>query len=1028
MGAKNLWVLALDGDAEDKLEYSLVTTGPVNPSHYFDINPQYGVITLTRSLSTLTDLSGDEIAFAVRVTDNGNPPHQRQIPMRIRVVQPPANVPHFSRLHYLFAMEEDADMDALVGQLQGNELTQTLRNVRFSIASEHAAKSLPFTIDTHTGKITVTQPLDRETRAQYNFVVRISSSGSGGGDALHSFALVTIGVLDVNDNAPKFETVYKKITVPEDALAGSIVAILLATDPDEGRNSRVFYGLDADATLNNAFTVDREYGWLMVGKGGLDREERSSYQLKVMASDESGRNSTMTIRVDVGDVNDSQPRFNQTQYESTVDASKLQVGQLLVAVNLTDPDTIDKDKLNLFVVHGSDSAPFAVNGTDGIVLKRLPTGSRTRYELTLVGSDGIHSVNSTAVITLVNASSSANEACHSPAHDLKIPGNLAPGHVILRFSDDFPIRELRVRHLIDANQMPFSIHNNTLTVDESYYAKKEYSLRIRVQRERLSDGQKLSSCIEELHLSVENANRNRPLFHQNFTVTIPENTIASEEQSHFVLRAAAEDDDIGEFGAHALRYEMVGHHTVAQLFAINEVTGVVSLRKPLDHESQKEHRFQVIAKDGGGLSAKASIVVHVEDINDNAPAFAQPVYRLKVLEDEAVGYELLKLHANDRDANAHITYSFAPGSEKAQKYITLRPDGTLVLAHRIDYENIRELSFKMLATDDGAPPLTGSALVELSVLDVNDSPPKFERRLYDAEVLARDADSEHFGKVSYTLSGDDSSFFTITDDGWLLLAKPADYEKTKLLEVNIKAADGGTPPLSDDTLVRVTVIDENDNPPQFAVCNMSALVQEGILPGQTLLTVLISDEDGAANGPPFRLELAGKGASAFAFDPHHNLVTTKQMSYAESKEYFLMATAHDVHGLSSSCPLHIYVKQQSVHPPEVRPLIVTLNTLHGEYLGGEIGRVEATDKDPSDMLRYAIVDPYTPNSAVAAPFSPSALKFTVEPETGVIRAQPDILPGLHRFNVSVTDGRYIVHAPVTVDISNIDQRIPNVLL
>ena len=78
-------------------------------------------------------------------------------------------------------------------------------------------------------------------------------------------------------------------------------------------------------------------------------------------------------------------------------------------------------------------------------------------------------------------------------------------------------------------------------------------------------------------------------------------------------------------------------------------------------------------------------------------------------------------------------------------------------------------------------------------------------------------------------------------------------------------------------------------------------------------------------------------------------------------------------------------------------------------------------QDPSDMLRYAIVDPYTSNSAVPGPFSPSALKFTVEPETGVIRAQPDILPGLHRFNVSVTDGRYIVHAPVTVDISNIDQ-------
>lgn len=158
------------------------------------------------------------------------------------------------------------------------------------------------------------------------------------------------------------------------------------------------------------------------------------------------------------------------------------------------------------------------------------------------------------------------------------------------------------------------------------------------------------------------------------------------------------------------------------------------------------------------------------------------------------------------------------------------------------------------------------------------------------QVLARDADSEHFGKVSYTLSSDHSPFFTITDDGWLLLAKPVDYESVKLLEVNIHAADGGTPPLSDDTLVRVTVVDENDHAPQFALCNMTAVVQEGVLPGQTLLTVSISDEDSAANGPPFRLELAGEGAAAFAFDSHHNLVAKRELSYADRKEYFLMVS------------------------------------------------------------------------------------------------------------------------------------------
>lgn len=46
-------------------------------------------------------------------------------------------------------------------------------------------------------------------------------------------------------------------------------------------------------------------------------------------------------------------------------------------------------------------------------------------------------------------------------------------------------------------------------------------------------------------------------------------------------------------------------------------------------------------------------------------------------------------------------------------------------------------------------------------------------------MFAVDSDSEHFGKVSYTLNGDDSGFFDIQDDGTVVLIKELDYEKVR---------------------------------------------------------------------------------------------------------------------------------------------------------------------------------------------------------------------------------------------------------
>jgi hypothetical protein len=106
---------------------------------------------------------------------------------------------------------------------------------------------------------------------------------------------------NILDNHPRFVTKYDQIDVTEDALIGTVIAVFMADDKDEGANSRISYSL-LHGDQSGDFIIDKEYGWLMVAKK-LDREMRDKYNLKVVASDEGGLNSTLDVVVQVTDIN-----------------------------------------------------------------------------------------------------------------------------------------------------------------------------------------------------------------------------------------------------------------------------------------------------------------------------------------------------------------------------------------------------------------------------------------------------------------------------------------------------------------------------------------------------------------------------------------------------------------------------------------------------------------------------------------------------------------------------------------------------
>ncbi|VDM51425.1 unnamed protein product [Toxocara canis] len=132
------------------------------------------------------------------------------------------------------------------------------------------------------------------------------------------------------------------------------------------------------------------------------------------------------------------------------------------------------------------------------------------------------------------------------------------------------------------------------------------------------------------------------------------------------------------------------------------------------------------------------------------------------------------------------------------------------LAHPFDCEIMQRFSITIVATDSAMPPLIISENAPVGTKVV--------------QVTANDPDSEHFGRVTYSLT-DDSHMFTIDDHGWIIVDAKLDRELQSAYRLNVHVADGGSPALSDSASVIIELEDTNDNVPIFALCNMTAIVQ-----------------------------------------------------------------------------------------------------------------------------------------------------------------------------------------------------------
>uniref|UniRef100_A0A8V0YDE0 Cadherin domain-containing protein n=1 Tax=Gallus gallus TaxID=9031 RepID=A0A8V0YDE0_CHICK len=474
----------------------------------------------------------------------------------------------------------------------------------------------------------------------------------------------------------------------------------------------------------------------------------------------------------------------------------------------------------------------------------------------------------------------------------------------------------------------------------------------RIDREQLCENE--PQCVLRCELIVEgemkvyaieveitDINDNTPKFRvEEMKLRMSETTTPG---SRFPLRVA-QDPDVGVNSLQSYTLSGDEHFSLSvQAGADGEKRPELVLAKALDREEAAFHELLLRASDGGdpARTGTARIRVAVLDANDNAPAFSQAVYTVRVPEDVPVGSTLLRVTATDLDdgTNGDVKYTVNKITDKALKLFHLdAKTGAIKLAMNLDFEEAQSYKLEVHARDGGD--LFDTATVSISVTDVNDNAPEISVRSALSEISedaapgtvvallhVQDRDSGANGEVRCSLGeGVPFRLERALDDYYsVVTARELDRERASEYNVTVRAADGGSPALRSGAVLALRVLDVNDNAPVFAEARYSARLPENNAEGALVLTVRAWDADWGQNARVrYRLRegrLRGAPLSSYVSVQAETgaLYALRSFDYEEVREVELWVRAEDggAPPLSSNVSVRLLIADENDNAPQV---------------------------------------------------------------------------------------------------------------
>ncbi|XP_055744321.1 protocadherin-11 X-linked-like isoform X1 [Salvelinus fontinalis] len=366
----------------------------------------------------------------------------------------------------------------------------------------------------------------------------------------------------------------------------------------------------------------------------------------------------------------------------------------------------------------------------------------------------------------------------------------------------------------------------------------------------------------------------------------------------------------------------------------------------------------------------------IEDINDNAPLFQSTVINISIPENTAINTRYPVPSAFDPDVgiNGIQHYELVKSVSEFGLDIIETPEGDrwpqLIVQQSLDREQKDTFVMKIKVEDGGTPPKSSTAILQVTISDVNDNRPVFKDSEVEVNIPenapigtsvtqlhATDADLGSNAQIHFSFSNQISSstkrhFSIDSTTGLITVKQPLDREATPVHKLIVLASDGSSTPSRAAVIVNVT--DINDNVPSIDtryimnLVNGTVLLSENAPLNTKIALITVTDKDSDLNGKvtcytdhdvPFRLKPV--------FNDQFLLETAAPLDYETTREYAIKIVASDSGKppLNTSAMVLIKIKDENDNAPIFPQPEIQLSIPENNDPSTQLIKISAMDAD-----------------------------------------------------------------------------------
>eukprot|EP00057_Strongylocentrotus_purpuratus_P002283 XP_003724198.1 PREDICTED: protocadherin Fat 4 [Strongylocentrotus purpuratus] len=980
-------------------------------SNLFFIQPQTGVLTIRpdRALNyeTITQFNITVVAM-----DMGNPVLSSSTVVGINVININDHTPIFEGIPYTITLSKNISAGSLAYVVRATDDDAGIfGEVRYQITDGNTDNI--FRIDQTTGEVFVQGLLETGT---YRLVVEARDTPGDIPSSRASSTTLTIVVTDIGDFAPTFpgSSLFTGNVFENSPVGQPITMIPPIRAINSDATGQLVYTITGPDS--QTFMINQLSAGIQVN-GPLDRETKDFYEFRVIVTDSMGMTAEGTVHINVLDVNDFAPAFNDSVYNFTIPENS-PGGYYVGGVTAYD---LDGDNVNFFIQTGGEDK-FDIGGTSetitvtpGAVLDRE---EKPFYTLTVMVSDLRNpplSGTATVYINLIDINDSPPKFTASFLDQIisipeDTPGNTLVTAVTATDDDlnsniNYRIVSVSVYDEDDVDitsffdyRTVFSLNptngNITLTspVDREVTEKFVFSISAR----DLNSQNPIFGTSQEnaqVTILITDINDNHPAFQPPGTTFIlrqlPESFGAGSPIPGNLL---ALDPDLGLNGK--VMYIIQDPSGVP--VTIDQNTGQLTLLVTVDREQQPWVNLTVLAVDKGTPSLNTSIPVYLEiiDNNDNNPVFGAQSHTPTIIESAPIGAFVFNVNATDADSggSGQVTYSLIGGDGK----FTINQDtGVITLLQQVDKETQSQHMLTVFARDnpgDSEDSRTGSTTVIVNVLDANEFPPVVTQPIFTineggigGEVVgiieAYDPDdpddpnqSLYYVVVSSQPEVGSTLFIINNVTGEIITTGPLDRDSglhPARVDLDLIVYDDGNPNLGTPTTAIIYINDLNDNQPIFDRPLYDVTVVEGQY-NDPIITVVANDPD---QNSSLRYKILGGNLNNTFVLVDGGLIPVKPLDFETFTNYNLTVVVTDDSGNRDTTYVAVTVTDANDHNPTFVPDLYSLSVTENEPPGTQVGVVMTIDGDTLPEYTDIIYTILTGNGL---------RNFTINSTTGII--------------------------------------------